>query len=88
LYWRSRFVKSDVNVRQMKITIADVVKNPRANMFFSFVIGVGLSILLFHRNRSEYVIPAVPADQLVNSINKVNGKCYRYRITDASEPSR
>lgn len=71
-----------------KITIADVIKNRRANVFFSFVIGVGLAVLLFHRNRSEYFVPAVPVDQLVNSINKVNGKCYRYRITDASEPSR
>ena len=70
-----------------KITIAEVVKNPRAKVFFSFVIGIGLSILLFHRRRSEYFIPAVPIDQLLNAINKVNGKCYRYRITDASEPS-
>ena len=88
MHWRSGFIKSDVNIRQMnKITIADVVKNPRANVFFSFVIGLGLAVLLFHRNRSEYVVPAVPLDQLVKSINKVNGKCYRYRITDASEPS-
>ncbi len=70
-----------------KISIAEVVKNPSANVFFSFVIGIGLSILLFHRSRNEYVVPAVPLDQLVNAINKVNGKCYRYRITDASEPS-
>lgn len=69
------------------MSIAEIIKNPKANIFFSFVIGVGLGVLLFHRTRSEYSVPAVPTDQLVNSINKVNGKCYRYRITDASEPS-
>jgi hypothetical protein len=70
----------------MFVSLADVLKKPEANMFFSFVIGVGLSVLMFHRNRKEYVIPAVDPEQLTNAINKISGKCYRFRITDASEP--
>ena len=69
------------------INIGDVIKKPEANMLFSFVIGVGISVLLFHRVRKEFVVPAVDADQLVNSVTKIDGKCYRFRITDASEPS-
>lgn len=69
------------------IQISQILKKPEANMLFSFVIGVGLSVLLFHRVRKEFVVPAVDADQLVNSITKIDGKCYRFRITDASEPS-
>lgn len=69
------------------VNIGEVLKKPEANMFFSFVIGVGLSVLMFHRARSEYVVPAIDIEQLVNAINKVDGKCYRYRIADASTPS-
>jgi hypothetical protein len=70
----------------MMAHVGDIVKKPEANMFFSFVIGVGLSVLLFHRARKEFVTPAIDADQLVNSISKIDGKCYRFRVTDASEP--
>ncbi len=69
------------------VNIGEVVKRPEANMFFSFVIGVGIAVLLFHRARAEYVVPAIDLDQLTNAINKVDGKCYRYRIADASAPS-
>jgi hypothetical protein len=86
MHWRSGFSKSHVDVTQM-IAISDVLRKPEANMFFSFVIGVGLSVLMFHRNRTEYVVPAIDVEQLVNAINKVDGKCYRYRIADASTPS-
>lgn len=70
------------------VHIGDVVRKPEANMFFSFVIGVGLSVLMFHRARKEFVTSAVDVDQLANTITKIDGKCYRFRITDASEPSR
>ncbi len=68
-------------------TLGEVLKKREANMFFSFVIGVGLSVLMFHRARAEYIVPAIDLDQLANAINKVDGKCYRYRISDASAPS-
>lgn len=71
----------------MMVHIGDVIRKPEANMFFSFVIGVGLSVLLFHRVRKEFVTSAIEVDQLVKSISKIDGKCYRFRIADASEPS-
>ena len=69
------------------VHIGDIIRKPEANKFFSFVIGVGLSVLLFHRIRKEYIVSAVEIDQLVNTISKIDGKCYRFRVTDASEPS-
>lgn len=68
-------------------TLSEVLRKREANMFFSFVIGVGLSVLMFHRARAEYVVPAIDLDQLANAVNKIDGKCYRYRIADASAPS-
>ena len=65
--------------------ITDVLKKPEANAFFSFVVGLGIAALLFHRARKEYTVPAIETDELLNSIQKKNGKCYRFRITDAAD---
>ena len=67
--------------------IREILKKPEANVLFSFVIGLGLAVLLFHRSRKEYVVSAVNVDELVNTVTKIDGKCYRFRVTDASEPS-
>jgi hypothetical protein len=67
--------------------IREVLKRPDAKIFFSFVIGFGLAVLLFHRSRHEYDVLAMAVDELVNSVSKIDGKCYRFRITDASTPS-
>jgi hypothetical protein len=67
--------------------IREILKKPEANVLFSFVIGLGLAVLLFHRTRKEFVVSAVNVDELVNSVSKIDGKCYRFRVTDASPPS-
>ena len=69
------------------VMITDILKKPEANALFSIVIGLGIAALLFHRVRKEYTVPAIDTDEIINSIQKRNGKCYRFRITDASEPS-
>lgn len=70
------------------VNIRGILEKPESNMLFSFVLGVGLAVLMFHRTRREFVVPAIDVDQIVNSISKIDGKCYRFRIADASEPSR
>jgi hypothetical protein len=56
----------------------------RASGFFSFLIGLGISALLFHRNYSSIKTPALPLRDMVGKIVKTDGKCYRYRVEDAS----
>ena len=56
----------------------------RASGFFSFVIGLGISVLLFHRDYVSIKIPALPLQDMVGKIVKVDGKCYKYRVEDAS----
>ena len=51
----------------------------RAKPFFSFIIGLGLAALLFHRD-----ILALPLEDIRTKTNRVNGKCYRYRVEDAA----
>lgn len=56
----------------------------RASPFFSFVIGLGLSVLLFHRNYDTYRVLGVPLSDVNTKIVKVDGKCFRYRVEDAT----
>jgi hypothetical protein len=65
--------------------MADTSISP-ARWFFSFVLGVGLAVLMFHRPQVEMDVSAIPVAELKKMITRVDGKCYRYRIEDASCP--
>jgi hypothetical protein len=56
----------------------------RGAPFFSFVIGFGLSVILFHRNYSVMKEVALPLNEATTRVVKADGKCYRYRVEDAS----
>jgi hypothetical protein len=56
----------------------------RARPFFSFIIGLGVAALLFHRDFVTQYTLALPLDDIRNKVNRVNGKCYRYRVEDAT----
>ena len=56
----------------------------RASPFFSFIIGLGVSALLFHRAYGVKRTLALPVDELQDKVVKVDGKCYRYRVEDAT----
>ncbi len=56
----------------------------RARPFFSFLIGLGIFALLFHRSYTAEKVPALPLKDMVDKVVKVDGKCYRYRVEDAS----
>ena len=66
---------------------------PKANLpaalergagFFSFLIGLGIAVLLFHRPFVVENVLAVPLEDLGKAVAKHDGKCYRYRVEDAS----
>lgn len=56
----------------------------RASPFFSFVIGLGISVLLFHRNYATIRTLAMPLTDITEKTVKADGKCYKYRVEDAS----
>jgi hypothetical protein len=63
----------------------DITKSlNRAAPFFSFVIGLGISVLLFHRDYSIMKTLALPLQDITDKVVKTDGKCYRYRVEDAS----
>ena len=56
----------------------------KASSFFSFLIGLGISVLIFHRDFLSVKIPALPLKDMVDKVVKLDGKCYKYRVEDAS----
>jgi hypothetical protein len=66
------------------IGIADILRNPDAKYFFSFLIGMGVAILLFHRRQTVWNVPAVPPKELMERVTRLDGKCYRFKMEDAS----
>lgn len=65
----------------MKIPIVEAIR--RGGPFFSFVIGLGISVLLFHRDYAVMRTLAVPLKDVVEKVSKNDGKCYKYRVEDA-----
>ncbi len=56
----------------------------RGTPFFSFLIGFGISVLLFHRAFDTIKTLAVSISEIETNVAKVDGKCYRYRVEDAT----
>ena len=64
------------------VRILEAIRN--ASSFFSFLIGLGLAVILFHRNYSTVRTLGVPLKDTTERVVKVDGKCYRYRVEDAN----
>jgi hypothetical protein len=64
------------------VRLLDAIRN--ASPFFSFVIGLGIAAILFHRKYESVLTLAVPLKDATERIVKADGKCYRYRVEDAS----
>lgn len=67
----------------MKFTVPVTHVLHRGAPFFSFIIGLGLAVLVFHRDYGVLKTLAVPIRETMNRIVKVDGKCYRFRVEDA-----
>lgn len=65
-----------------RVDVGDMLE--RGAGFFSFLIGFGIAVLFFHRPFVVETILAVPPDQLSKTVVRHDGKCYRYRVEDAS----
>lgn len=60
-----------------------VLHQPRAVAFFSFVIGLGLAILMFHHTPKTQTSLALPSSEIEGKIIRAEGKCYKYCVEDA-----
>lgn len=56
----------------------------RGSSFFSFIIGMGIAVILFHRDFSTIRTLGVSLSDATEKIIKVDGKCFRYRVEDSN----
>jgi len=56
----------------------------RGAPFFSFIIGLGIAAILFHRKFQIVKTLSVPLPDVTTKLTKSDGKCYRFRVEDAS----
>ena len=63
--------------------ISSILHNPRSESFFSFLIGIGFIIMLFHRPVLSERALALPVSQIEGNTAVVDGKCYKYRVEDS-----
>lgn len=66
--------------------IREILRKRESRIFFSIVIGIGLAVLMFHRPQKQVEISAVSPSEINGNVVRVDGKCYRFRIEDASCP--
>lgn len=64
------------------IDITKILRDKKAAAFFSFVIGFGIMILLFHKPFGHRQTLSVPVADIEGKTVKVDGKCYSYTSED------
>ena len=60
----------------------DIFKNKETKIFFSFIIGLGISILAFHKPFSSINHLSIPVSQIEGRVIKHEDKCYSYASED------
>jgi hypothetical protein len=66
--------------------VLDTIRMPRVKNFMMFVIGLGFAVLLFHRPQKTWDMLAMSLTELDDKVIKQDGKCYRYKVEDATCP--
>ncbi len=64
------------------IDVSKILRNKNSANFFSFIIGLGLAILLFHKPFGYKQFLSLPVSDIEGKIIKVDDKCYSYKSED------
>jgi len=68
------------------IDMSKFLKDPATSGFFSFLIGFGVVVLLFHKPFSYEQSLSVPLSKIEGKPVRQQGKCYTYRAEDTLCP--
>jgi len=64
------------------VKIIQVLKDQKNIPFFSFLIGMGIVVMLFHKPYVTKNTLAMPLTELQKQIVKVDNKCFKYIAED------
>jgi hypothetical protein len=66
------------------IQISKVLNRPESGKFFSFIIGLGIIVLLFHRPIQKRLQLSISVSEIEGRVVKQDGKCFRYHAEDVA----
>jgi len=62
--------------------IIGLLRSTRSVPFLSFLIGLGLAVMLFHKTIKTIPTLAMPVAEVEKNVVKYGGKCFRYHAED------
>jgi hypothetical protein len=65
------------------LQISKLLNNPQSIKVFSFLVGFGIAILMFHKPIETHLALGVAVDEVEERTIRSEGKCYKYRAEDA-----
>ena len=66
----------------MMIQISKLLNNPQSSKVLSFLIGMGVAVLLFHKPLSFEKTLALSVEEIEGRVVPNGGKCYSYVAED------
>jgi hypothetical protein len=71
--------------------LADAIRNPRFSYFFSFMLGVGVMVIIFHKECKEgdskcTKNKAPSIEEVKDSIYVIGSSCYKFKDTQIKCP--
>jgi len=68
----------------MVAKIVSVFRNERSAPLLSFIIGVGVAIMLFHRPIVKRLMLSMPLGDVEGSVVRAGDKCFKYHAEDSA----
>lgn len=63
--------------------ILQLFKNEKTTPFFSFLVGLGVSVMLFHKPIHTRLALALPVSDIESETIKIGERCFRYVAEDS-----
>jgi hypothetical protein len=62
--------------------IEKLFRDEKSKCFFSFIIGLGISIMMFHKPFVTKPTLPISVEEVQKQVVKVDGRCYKYVAED------
>jgi hypothetical protein len=64
------------------IQLAKLMRNEQSMKFLSFIVGLGLAVLLFHKPFTHNVTLGIPVSEVESKTVRHGDKCYEFHAED------
>lgn len=65
------------------IQITKLLHNPQSVKVLSFIVGMGIAVLLCHKQLQTQIVLGLPVEDIEGKVVSVSEKCYSYHAEDS-----